>query len=80
MTTLTTEDCLEYGRPDSPCRGPVEYHSVDPGRSTAVPRCSKHWNERLERYDNSIERWANSDVEPAWFSPADAGERWHEDY
>jgi len=35
---------------------------------------------RLERYENSIERYADSDVAPSWFDPSYAGERWNEDY
>ena len=74
-------ECLDY-RPDEPslCRGPVEFHSIDPGREAAHPRCEKHWGERLDRREQSMERYATSDVEPAWFDAADAGEHWGEDY
>ena len=72
--------CMQKGDPDSPCRGEVGYHAVPHG--TAVPRCDKHWRERLDRYEDpdSLERWAHSDVAPDWFDPADAGERWDDDY
>ena len=74
-----TNDCLDgFGAADS-CSGPVEFHSIDPGRTPAFPRCEKHWGERLARRENSIERYENSDVAPAWFDPADAGERWTDD-
>ena len=33
----------------------------------------------LDRYENSIERYADSDVPPDWFDPAAAGERWDDD-
>lgn len=78
-TPLNTNDCLDGFGADDPCEGPVEYHSIDPGRVKAYPRCAKHWAERLDRRANSIERWENSDVPPAWFDPADAGERWEDD-
>lgn len=58
------------------CAGPVAYHSVDPGRASAPPRCDRHWERRLERRENSIERYENSDVPPPWFDPTIAGEEW----
>lgn len=70
-------NCLEAHKND--CQGPVEYHSTDPGVRPAFPRCAKHWDERLDRMENSIERYANSDVPPSWFDPTYAGERWEED-
>lgn len=71
-------ECLD-ARDDDPCAGPVEYHSVDPGRQKAWPRCEKHWSKRLERRENSMEKYADSDVAPDWFDPSYAGERWNED-
>lgn len=74
----------EYGDPieclDDPdfCRGDVEYRAV-PGGS-AVPRCEGHFLTRLDRWENSIERYADSDVAPAWFDPTACGERWDDDY
>jgi hypothetical protein len=79
IDTLTHEDCLDY-RDDGSCRGVVEYHSVDPGRTGAFPRCDQHWNERLDRRENSIERYENSDVAPDWFDTSACGERWNDDY
>lgn len=70
----TTLECIED--PDD-CRGTVEYRSV-PGGS-AVPRCVAHFDARLARYENGIERYANSDIAPSWFDPTYAGERWSED-
>jgi hypothetical protein len=73
------EMCIDFNEED-PCKGPIEFHSVDPGRAEAFPRCEKHWAKRLERRENSIEKYENSDVVPAWFDPTYAGERWEEDY
>ena len=70
--------CMDE-RDDSPCQGPVAYHSVDPGRATAVERCAKHWADRLDRMSNSVERYANSDLAPSWFDPSFAGERWDDE-
>jgi hypothetical protein len=76
VTTLESDECLEYG-PD--CRGSVEYHTV--GSSIrAWPRCEFHIEQRLEQYEDSIEMYADSDVEPDWFDPTIAGERWSDDY
>lgn len=79
-TTLDAYDCMEYGDEDNPCAGPVEFHSIDPGRTRAHPRCEKHWGQRLDRRENSIEVYENSDVRPAWFDESYAGERWDDDY
>jgi len=67
--------CLDEGHD---CKGPVEFHSV--GRSLrAWPRCSHHAERRWERYESSIERYADCDVEPAWFDASYAGESWNGD-
>ena len=69
--------CLDAS-PANSCSGDVEYHSIDGLR--AWPRCEKHFDLRLERYEDSMEKYAQSDVAPSWFDPADAGERWDDDY
>lgn len=69
-------ECLDG--PDE-CRGPVEYHSTDPGRRPAFPRCARHWDLRLKRREESMELYADSDVPPPWFDPTIAGERWDDD-
>lgn len=74
---LTAEDCLQYD-PDT-CKGEVEYFSPD-GRGNAFPRCQYHIEKRMESYENSMEKYAHSDVPPDWFDPMDAGERWDDDY
>lgn len=75
MTHEDVPECLDdHGEAD--CEGPVEFHSIDPGRERAWPRCEKHWEVRLDRWQNSIERYATSDVPPPWFDPANAGEEW----
>ena len=79
MTPKPELECLNAGG-STECRGPVELHSVDPGRERAWPRCERHWADRLDDHQNSISRWAHSDVAPDWFDPADAGERWDDDY
>ena len=76
---MTTErlECIDN---PNECRGTVAYHSVDPGRATAIPRCDRHWLQRLDRRENSIEKYENSDVPPSWFDPTYAGEQWDYDY
>lgn len=66
------DECLEYG-PD--CNGPVDYHWT--GGTQSWPRCDHHQQRRMERREESLERYADSDgAPPAWFDPADAGETW----
>jgi hypothetical protein len=49
-------------------------------RLKAFPRCDHHYLSRLRRYDESLERFATSDVAPPGFDPTAIGERWDEDY
>lgn len=58
------------------CRGPVEYRSVDPGRSTAVRRCERHFDQRLARREESMEMYEHVVEPPEWFDPSEAGEQW----
>lgn len=68
--------CLQSG-PD--CRGKVEYH-LRPSDWKSFPRCERHQRARERSRETSLERYADSDVAPDWFDPADAGERWSDDY
>lgn len=68
-------ECLD--RHDGGCQGPVEYHTTGTSGS-AWPRCTRHQEARWARYENSIERYADSDVAPEWFDPSYAGESWDE--
>lgn len=78
--TLPADACIDspYGLGGGECGGTVEYRPV-PGGSP-VARCEVHFERRLDRYENSIERYANSDVAPDWFDPTYCGERWDDDY
>ena len=80
MRPVAPPRCLD--EPDGyglACRGPVQYHSTDPGRHRAFPRCQAHWDARLDRRENSMERYENSVTPPSWFDPMDAGEAWGPD-
>lgn len=55
------------------CRGLVELRCAPGGRSW--PRCRRHAELRWQRYENSIERYADCEVVPDWFDPTYAGER-----
>ena len=68
-------ECLEA---NEDCEGPVEWCTVGSSLK-AWPRCDYHFQRRLDRYEDSMERYADSDVEPDWFDPTYAGERWDDD-
>lgn len=74
---LDATECIEYGEAGENCEGNVDYGG--PPRGSGPARCDKHMTERWERYDNSIERYADSDCVPSWFDPTIAGERWEDD-
>lgn len=77
MSALDDDErrCLD----ESPeCSGEVTMWTTDGLRWW--PRCEFHGERRLERYESSLERYAESDVAPDWFDPADIGERWDDDY
>lgn len=76
--TLPADACVDAPGHVGDCRGSVEYRAVPGG--TAVARCVAHFDRRMDRYENSIERYANSDCAPSWFDPTYAGERWEDDY
>lgn len=72
-------ECLEDGRPDDPCKGPVGYHFVGDSLQ-GWPRCDHHADKRQQRYDEGIERESRSPIPPDWFDESFAGERWEDDY
>lgn len=67
--------CLNEG-PD--CEGPVEFH-LRPSDWKSFPRCEFHQAQREEQRENSMEKYADSDIAPDWFDPSYAGERWEDD-
>jgi hypothetical protein len=72
---LPAEDCLNH---NEDCKGPVEMWTT--GTSMAAwPRCTFHRDQRWASYENSLERFADSDVAPSDFDPADIGECWEDD-
>lgn len=60
------------------CEGAVEYRTT-PDRTDlkAFPRCEAHFTRRMASVERNLE--LTSDVPPAWFDPAAAGESWDED-
>lgn len=73
---LTDDACVDS--PQENCRGSVGYRCVPNG--APVARCVRHFDERLARYDDSLERYADSDVAPSWFDHTACGERWDDGY
>ncbi len=68
------DECLQYD--PQRCGGTVELFAPGPGN--AFPRCHVHREERARSYETSSERFADSDLPPAGFDPADIGEHWSE--
>jgi hypothetical protein len=73
---LAADECIEFG---PACQGAVDYFSPD-GQGSAPPRCAYHREQRVKLHENSLGRYAYSDVPPSWFNPTIAGERWDDDY
>lgn len=71
------QECLEYS---DACDGPVDDHWAGGINGRTWPRCTFHADQRERRYEESMERYADSDVVPDWFDPSYAGEHWDEDY
>lgn len=59
------------------CRGQVEYRMPLSGTGRSFPRCDAHWQERLDREQELLERYPVHP--PSDWSPLDAGEAWGED-
>lgn len=70
-----SEKCVDEYRGD--CDGEVGWGWTG---YRDMPLCSRHWERRYSNYEDSIARFADSDVPPEWFDPAYAGERWEDDY
>lgn len=73
---IPLEECIQYD-PDV-CEGEVDYFS--PYGFGGPLRCDYHVQKRIESYENSMERYADSSVPPDWFDESYAGERWSDDY
>lgn len=81
MSSQETEplECMEDHKGE--CEGAVEYRMALSASGRSFPRCEKHWAKRLEEQERIDKAYApNSDVPPADFDPADAGERWDDEY
>lgn len=79
MSTGSAEQlkCMD-ARPDSPCKGDVEYRITPDRRDMrAFPRCEGHFERRLRDAEKNLELM--SDVPPSWFDPTYVGESWDED-
>lgn len=65
--------CLERG-PD--CRGPVEFRAPLSGTGTPFARCEGHWERRLDRHQEELDRDARArNVDTSY-----AGEVYEETY
>lgn len=70
-------ECIQ--RHDGTCHGAVEHRPSLTGTGTRIPRCEHHWERRLQAEEEHRQIYPDSDIPPAWFDPAAAGERWNED-
>lgn len=70
-------ECLESHT--GGCSGEVVLRESLTGTGTPIPRCDKHWGERLRREERHRETYPDSPTPPAWFDPEAAGERWDEE-
>lgn len=70
MSTAQTLACIDDYHGD--CSGDVELRESLTGTGTPIPRCDKHWNDRLDREEGyrAFESWGRN---VDWF---DAGEVW----
>lgn len=69
-------ECLD--RHKGGCSGNVEYRMSLSGTGTPIPRCDKHWEERLDWQEEHLQKYPDSPSAPEWFDPLDAGEVWDE--
>jgi hypothetical protein len=77
----TTEEVLEcLDSHDGKCRGEVRMR-LRASDWKSFPRCEFHWGKRMAREEEIVRRY-NPDgcCAPVGFDPADAGERWDDDY
>ena len=72
-----TSEPLECLNENDECQGSVEYWSSGSSLKSWA-RCTFHGEKRIDQANdpNSMEMYADSDVAPSWFDPADAGETW----
>jgi hypothetical protein len=75
---LAASDCLDH--PKGGCQGNVEYRMSLTGTGTMIPRCDKHWEDRLAFQDEHARIYPDSPIAPDWFDPEAAGERWDDEY
>lgn len=73
--------CIERPTHDAPadrtCSGRVEYRESLSGTGKPIPRCDRHWRERLKLQEEINDRYPEHP--PADWSPLDAGEHWSEE-
>lgn len=70
--------CIERHKEN--CEGEVELRESLSGTGTPIPRCDKHWGDRLEAQTEHNKVYPDSSIAPAWFDEANAGEHWDYDY
>jgi hypothetical protein len=70
-------ECLDSLKGD--CRGEVAFRPSLTGTGTPIPRCEKHWHDRLDWQVEHSRVYPDSPIPPAWFDPEAAGEVWDDE-
>jgi hypothetical protein len=78
MTTPAEELSCLHG-PEG-CTGTVKPREPLSGTGKSFDWCDGHWAKRLDIQERVRRDYPDSPVAPAWFDPANAGERWDDDY
>ena len=76
---LDGTDPLECLDGPAGCLGPVFYRQPLSSTGRSFPRCSHHWEQRLDAQETISRHYPDSPIPPDWYDPAYAGERWGED-
>lgn len=75
---MAKEECLRASHDGANCSGEVTGRQAS---TCVIMECDFHMRESNQRNrETDLKYGVNSDVPPAWFDPAYAGESWDEDY
>lgn len=70
--------CLRVTHDSANCAGEITRRWTE--NDTPIDECQYHTTQSLQRRQELAERYPDTPFAPAWFDPAEAGERWDDDY